>query len=249
MKKKEEEPLSEKEDQEEKAAEEVRRRNQVPGGLVSVKDTEGSFISTLEIEEKGRRLKLSFSNPSPSSISQHGTPSGASSASDFPSESLQRKEEDSLRSLRSSMKNEELKEEEESQKGRSVSHRHVASSSNDALGSVAAALGMENVVQGPAVPAGMDPHAGDLVGGVRPPIYITPWGERYHTSSECSSLRRTRRLIRSSYCPECAGDVTLDGGIQVFAVGPGSMAHYDRNCPRGSGARGYLRCGLCRNRG
>ena len=118
------------------------------------------------------------------------------------------------------MKNEESKEEEESQKGRSVSHRHVASSSNDALGSVAAALGMENVVQGPAVPAGMDPHAGDLVGGVRPPIYITPWGERYHTSSECSSLRRTRRLIRSSYCPECAGDVTLDGGIQVFCCWP-----------------------------
>ena len=214
-----------------------------------MREAEGGVISTVVLEEGGRRLKLSLSNPSPSSISQRGTPSAASSTSDFPVESYQRSGEVSLRSIASVEEREESGREGEGQKGRSVPHRHVASSSNDALGGVAVAYGMESEVQGPAVSAGVDPHGSGLVGSGRPPIYITPWGERYHTSSECPSLRKTRRLIRSSYCPECTGDVTLDGGIPIFAVGPGSMAHYHRNCPRGTGARSYLKCGLCRNRG
>ena len=223
-------------------------------GSPEVKKTDEGFVRSLELEEGGRRLKLSFSNPSPSSISQRGASSAASSVSDFPSESRPMSREVSSLSIMIS-RNEESQEAEnrgeEGEKGRSVSHRHVASSSNDALGSVAAdhGNGGENMSQGASTTGGENPQGVEPVGVQRPSIYITPWGERYHTNVDCQSLRRTRRLIRSPYCPICAGDATLDGSVQIFATGPGAVVHYDRNCPRGTGARGYLRCGLCRNRG
>ena len=61
-------------------------------------------------------------------------------------------------------------------------------------------------------------------------VSITPWGERYHPSSECPTLNQTRRIRFSPWCQACA--VTSDHRGLIYAVGPGKVAHVRGNCPR-----------------
>ena len=148
-------------------------------------------------------------------------------------------------------KGREKERSEGSEKGRSVGASHVEAAASDASFSGTSisgitAMGEGNTTVNFSAMGGVPPNVeGD--GGYRTPIYITPWGTKFHNYLSCPSLRNSRRLRRSPFCLRCAQHPTNDQPFVVHSRGAGDVIHYSRNCPDATNCRGYARCGLCRN--
>eukprot|EP00435_Cladocopium_sp_Y103_P074131 s194_g47.t1 len=66
--------------------------------------------------------------------------------------------------------------------------------------------------------------------GVGVPIYLTPWGSRYHTSVTCPTLANSGALMRSPWCPNCCRGLVLTSGTILLSNGPGRTVHVDQRC-------------------
>ena len=84
-----------------------------------------------------------------------------------------------------------------------------------------------------------------LRGGIRSPIFVTPWGTCYHEFTSCPTLANTKRFVPSQWCDVCA-PLGKTGDKPIYTDGPGSKAHYDSNCTAmiGSGKK-YQKCQRC----
>lgn len=78
-----------------------------------------------------------------------------------------------------------------------------------------------------------------------PAVYLTPYGAKYHTSYNCRSLRNSRNLRRSDWCPMCARMAPNDMPAWIYSQGPGRDAHINMLCIGAQGGSRYDRCGLC----
>ena len=147
------------------------------------------------------------------------------------------------------------KDEEEEEKGGAKGGkkgRRVGSSHGDhgeALGLMSSPSSSTSTVFGKGPGKGFD---GDLPpgcggkGGGRPPIYVTPYGSKFHTRAMCSSLHRSRALPPSHWCESCLRE-NDDGTSRDWAIiaGPGRVAHADGGCQLITGRKIYRKCGLC----
>eukprot|EP00435_Cladocopium_sp_Y103_P030626 s4518_g7.t1 len=100
----------------------------------------------------------------------------------------------------------------------------------------AAQEGEDGVGAPPSVPRDED--------GIELPVYITPWGTRYHTIATCPTLANSGSLRRSPWCQICCRGLQLTGQTLLYSDGPGRTAHHDRNCadaPR----RAFSMCQRC----
>lgn len=92
------------------------------------------------------------------------------------------------------------------------------------------------------------PELPNLCGGKggcrRDPVIITPYGSRYHTRRNCSSLHNSRLLLQSEWCELCSQDG--EGGDFATIAAPGETAHASSVCPRVTLKRVFRKCGLCR---
>ena len=84
-----------------------------------------------------------------------------------------------------------------------------------------------------------------ISGGIRSPIFVTPWGTCYHEFTSCPTLANTKRFVSSQWCDVCA-PLGKTGDKPIYTDGPGSKAHYDSNCTAmiGSGKK-YQKCQRC----
>ena len=79
-----------------------------------------------------------------------------------------------------------------------------------------------------------------------PPVYLTPYGTKYHASPGCRSLRKSRNMRRSDWCPDCVRNAPNDGMMAwVYSQGPGRDVHTNMLCMGAQGGTRYDRCGLC----
>ena len=78
----------------------------------------------------------------------------------------------------------------------------------------------------------------------RGPVYITQWGQKYHTHEGCSTLKKTRNLRMSSWCEVCT-PVMAGPPEWIYSHGPGQTAHVGFQCASAGGARRYDRCNMC----
>ena len=86
---------------------------------------------------------------------------------------------------------------------------------------------------------------GEQAGG-RLPVYITPYGTKFHLSVRCQSLRKSRNLVASNWCADCAAGTPNDVPRWMFCHGPGGDAHEHHLCIGAQGGTLYEKCGLCR---
>ena len=95
---------------------------------------------------------------------------------------------------------------------------------------------------------GKSPELPNLCGGKggcrRDPVIITPYGSRYHTRRNCSSLHNSRLLLQSEWCELCSQEG--EGGDFATIAAPGETAHASSVCPRVTLKRVFRKCGLCR---
>ena len=159
---------------------------------------------------------------------------------------------------RSEVEGEEKKEEKEGkkedetmEKGRSVGTSHgvdaalTASGSELLLGDTLA-KGSRKSTMNASTAGGSSPGGSFEGGGPQAPIYITPWGTKFHNYLSCPSLRNSRRLRMSPFCRTCAQGPFDGPPFVVYSLGASQTVHYSRNCPDATNCRGYARCGLCR---
>ena len=78
------------------------------------------------------------------------------------------------------------------------------------------------------------------------PIYVTPYGTKFHTQLSCRSLMRSQNLAPSTWCRSCMRE-NEDVNARDWAIvaGPGETAHVDAVCPHVTGRRVFRKCGLC----
>ena len=85
---------------------------------------------------------------------------------------------------------------------------------------------------------GKHPDFPDLCGGKgnggRDPVFITPYGSRFHTRQNCPSLHNTRLLLPSFWCEHCS----QDGGEFATIASPGEVAHASSVCPQSDAQKG-----------
>ena len=99
---------------------------------------------------------------------------------------------------------------------------------------------------GPGGDQGGPSQPGPEEGPVRPPVYLTPYGTKYHASPGCRSLRKSRNMRRSDWCPDCVRNAPNDGMMAwVYSQGPGRDVHTNMLCNGAQGGTRYDRCGLC----
>ena len=133
----------------------------------------------------------------------------------------------------------------EGKKGRSVGSSHAVFELSLSSASVSVSIKGKGKSQVQADIGGDIPQGSAGGGGNRLPIYITPFGTRCHNFPSCPSLWKTTNLVVSPYCQGCAGFQGNDQDPVIYCRGPGQLAHYRQDCPRGSGSRPFRRCGLC----
>ncbi|CAL1130775.1 unnamed protein product [Cladocopium goreaui] len=84
-------------------------------------------------------------------------------------------------------------------------------------------------------------------GSIRSPIFVTPWGARYHEYTSCPTLANTKRFVPCQWCDVCA-PLGKTGDQPVYTCGPGSKAHYDSDCvAMTESGRKYQKCQRCVN--
>ena len=82
-------------------------------------------------------------------------------------------------------------------------------------------------------------------GSIRSPIFVTPWGARYHEYTSCPTLANTKRFVPCQWCDVCA-PLGKTGDQPVYTCGPGSKAHYDSDCvAMTDSGRKYQKCQRC----
>eukprot|EP00435_Cladocopium_sp_Y103_P052248 s2058_g16.t1 len=96
--------------------------------------------------------------------------------------------------------------------------------------------GEDGVGAPPSVPRDED--------GIELPVYITPWGTRYHTTPTCPTLANSGSLRRSQWCQTCCRGLQLNAQVILYADGPGQAVHHDRNC-HAAPRRAYSMCQRC----
>ena len=74
-----------------------------------------------------------------------------------------------------------------------------------------------------------------LRGGIRSPIFVTPWGTCYHEFTSCPTLAITKRFVPSQWC-DVRAPLGKTGDKPIYTSGPGSKAHYDSNCTAMTGS-------------
>ena len=82
--------------------------------------------------------------------------------------------------------------------------------------------------------------------GGRGSAFITTYGEKWHQFSNCGPLaQRSRPLLPSRWCPECAGHPTREF-VPVYSLGRGSTVHYDSRCELlERGSKQFQKCSMC----
>ena len=82
-------------------------------------------------------------------------------------------------------------------------------------------------------------------GSILSPIFVTPWGARYHEYTSCPTLANTKRFVPCQWCDACA-PLGKTGDQPVYTCGPGSKAHYDSDCvAMTDSGRKYQKCQRC----
>ena len=82
-------------------------------------------------------------------------------------------------------------------------------------------------------------------GSILSPIFVTPWGARYHEYTSCPTLANTKRFVPCQWCDVCA-PLGKTGDQPVYTCGPGSKAHYDSDCvAMTDSGRKYQKCQRC----
>ena len=132
------------------------------------------------------------------------------------------------------------------EKGRSVQSSHGVH--EQGVGLTSSTMSPPSSVGGPkGKGAGKQSELPDLCGGKgcgRDPVIITPYGSRFHTRRNCSSLQNSRLLLSSAWCEHCSQG---DGGEEFATIAaPGETAHASSVCPRVTLKRVFRKCGLCR---
>ena len=61
--------------------------------------------------------------------------------------------------------------------------------------------------------------------GVALPVYITPWGTRFHTGVTCPTLANSGWMVRSPWCPLCCVGLQPSSATILYSEGPGRTVH------------------------